>query len=210
MTSAGKVGVGIGILLAGAVGFVAGRESMRSEFPNVVTGALSKASPGAEVAPPATRPAQTMHDQGWQVSIDTSPMDDSRTVILSLVANESIRAWPSETHTPTLMIRCKEHETDLYVVNGAQPNVEYGETDAATVRLRLDSAAAYSQLWNKSTDGVALFARNPVILAKRLSAASMLTYQFTPFNSAPVTTTFTLDGLAGQLSQVATACGWKP
>ncbi len=201
-----------GLLIGLAGGFFLGREAMRAELRSslaeAVTGLSDVLAPSAS-ADPVTPAPVVPSSHGWSVSEDKSPMDDSRTVTLSLDADSAISAWPSETHTPTLIIRCREKATDLYIVNGTAPNVEYGELDGARVRLRLDSAAAFTQTWGKSTDDKALFARGAVTLAKRLAKADRLTYQFTPFNSSPATTTFSLAGLAEHLPKVASACGWR-
>lgn len=145
----------------------------------------------------------------WRVNEGTSAMDDSPTVVLSLDAIASFSAWPRKELTPTLIIRCQEKRTQIYIVNGTSAAVEYEHSDAATVRFRLDEGAAFSQVWSESTDGDALFAPNAITLARRLVKATELTYQFTPFNSNPATSTFNLYGLDAVLPKVAAACGWK-
>jgi len=143
----------------------------------------------------------------WTVDESRSSMDDSRTVTLQLLADGSFSSWANEEHTPSLIIRCKENGTDLYVVNGTAANPELGLFDRATVRLRIDDGKPYSERWSESTDDEALFAP-PISLARRLAHAERLTYQFTPFNSSPVTVAFTVKGLDQVLQKVADACSW--
>lgn len=206
MTGSERVAVVLGLVLVGAGGYYFGRESAKAEIRNAVAKVVSGA-PGlaAGVRPTDNTPPLS---KGWRVKVDTSPMDDSRTVVLSLDANETFLSWPSEENRATLIIRCKEHQTELYVVTGTSPNVEYGLSDEATVRLRIDSSPASSQTWGKSTDGEALFARSAISLARRLAGARRLTFQFTPYNSNPATSTFDLEGLAQELPKVAEACRW--
>jgi hypothetical protein len=193
--------------------FIAGREHLRAEIREGLRGAFkplaelagtARDRPSADVPIPKPVTIPT-----WQISEEKSPMDDTAAVTLSLEAKQGIRAWPGELHTPTLIIRCREKRTSVYVVNGASPNIEHG-VDGATVRLRLDSMPAFSQEWAKSTDGEALFAPNPIALAKGLAHTSTLLYEFTPFNSSPQQTTFELKGIANHLSKVSGACDWKP
>jgi hypothetical protein len=135
-------------------------------------------------------------------------MDDSRTVTLHLTADGSFSSWANDEHTPSLIIRCKENETDLYIVNGTAATPELGLFDRATVRLRIDDGKPYSERWGESTDDEALFAPRPISLARRLAHAERLTYQFTPFNSSPVTVIFTVKGLDEPLRKVASVCHW--
>ncbi len=145
---------------------------------------------------------------GWRVSEDRSAMDDSREVTMILDADSTVRTGRGERR-PVLVIRCKENETDLYIVNDASADVEYGLNDQATVRIRVDSAKAVTQIWNESTSGESLFAPSPIATAKKLYGANKLTYQFTPFDASPATTTFTLSGIRDHLPKVAATCGWK-
>lgn len=48
---------------------------------------------------------------GWQVSEETSPMDSSKTVTLLLDSGGEIQGW-LKSKRPTLVIRCKEKQTD--------------------------------------------------------------------------------------------------
>jgi len=212
MTSNEKLGVGGVVLVTAVLAFVIGKRSTHPVPANQTPAAIDSTpalARQASASPDSVPVSPKQPSAGyWQVSEDKSPMDDSRTVSLSLDAQNPILAWPSETHTPSLILRCKERRTSLYIVNGTAPNVEYGRTDEATVRLRLDSRPAFSQYWSKSTDGDALFAPSPVTLAKQLAASKRLTYEFTPFNSNPATTTFDLSGLDLLIDKVADPCGW--
>lgn len=210
MGNGSKVAVGLGYVAVGVVAFIAGRESLRAELRRGFQEALRPLTElASDTSTRSSFSATTLTEApAWRVREDASAMDDSSTVTMSLDAAESIRAWPSEVHTPTLVIRCRENQTNVYIVNGTSPNVEYGR-DGATVRLRLDSEPAFSRVWSKSTDGEALFSPNAIQFAKQLVNAKTLLYEFTPFNSSPQQTTFNLDGILEHLPKVATACGWK-
>jgi hypothetical protein len=208
-----KATILVGYVIVGVLAFVAGRESLRAEIRDRLREAI-KPLEGFAIPEPVSstnEPAvseMTSTEPSWRVNEDTSAMDDSSTVTLHLDAMDSIRAWPGENHTPTLIVRCKENQTDVYIVNGASPAIEYG-IDGATVRLRLDSAPAFSGEWGKSTDGDTLFAPNAVALAKKMANAQTLLYEFTPFNSSPQQARFKLTGLSEHLPKVAAACNWN-
>ncbi len=143
----------------------------------------------------------------WNVSTDRSEMDDTKSVYLSLRAENSIQGW-LESSTPTLNIRCMENQTNLFIETGMSSSVEYG-TSNHTVELRIDSQKAFRQSWSDSTDNKALFAGNSVGLAKQLAGADKLLFRFTPFNASPQTVEFDVRGLYNHLGEVAKACRWS-
>jgi len=145
--------------------------------------------------------------QTWTMSEDVSAMDGSKGIALTLDAVGEIKGWLESTK-PTLVIRCKEKKTTLYVITGTRANVEYGMTDSAHVRVRFDDGGSEGEVWNESTDGKALFATNPIRLANRLTKAKIFRFQFTPFNASPAIAEFRVDGARDKVSKVAEACGW--
>jgi type VI secretion system protein VasI len=149
----------------------------------------------------------TSANSKWVVSSETSRIDDSKTVILRLQAENEITGWPRKSVTPSLVIRCKERHTDAYFVTGMSPMVEYG-TDGATITLRIDKSPAFKLQAGKSTDGEALFLPSAVSQIKRMTAGSSLLFEFVPFNSSPQMATFQIAGLADALKPVREACKW--
>lgn len=143
----------------------------------------------------------------WQLHSGTSQMDDSRRVELVSKALESIQLRFRST-TPQLVIRCAEHKTDVFVVTGGAAAVESRNLDHATVRLRIDTLPAMRENWGESTDNKALFAPNPIALARRLAKGRVLLFEFTPFNASPTSTRFDLTELSDLITEVSTACGW--
>lgn len=150
---------------------------------------------------------KTSHGSKWVVSSEVSRIDDSKTVILRLQAEGAVTGWPRKTSTPTLVIRCKERQTEAYFVTGMSPMVEYGN-DGATITLRIDKAAAYKVRAAKSTDGEALFLPSAIGQIKKLMEGSTLLFEFVPFNSSPQLTTFQIAGLADAVKPVREACKW--
>lgn len=143
----------------------------------------------------------------WRVNKETSRIDDSTNVIISLDADSSISGWPRKTHTPSLVLRCKEKKTEAYIVTGMSPQVEYG-IDGATVTLRFDKEKAMKYHASKSTDGEALFFGQSVGLIKKMLGHTTLLFEFVPFNSSPAMTTFDLRGLAEAVKPLRDTCKW--
>jgi type VI secretion system protein VasI len=140
-------------------------------------------------------------------------MDDSKTITLSLDSGNVIQG-PVGPSRPTLVIRCKENKTDVYVVTGMAASVEDDNlSDISpnhhTVRLRLDQASPQTAYWYGSNDDKALFAGDGEELAKELAESQTLTFEFTPFDANTAVARFDLTGLSARLPKVADACGWS-
>src|SRR5579862_1679559 len=186
---------------------------------------LGKIKSDASSAPAASSPLAQSSDK-WQVTEKRSPMDDSKTIALSLNADNDIHG-PLGDKRPTLIIRCQEKKTKVYVVTGMAASVEEGYDGGPShehrVGLRFDSNTARYEFWNESTADDALFADSEaygmrtkieyaagplVLLARELAKAKTLTFQFTPFNGSPQVATFDLRGIETHIGRLAEACGW--
>jgi hypothetical protein len=143
----------------------------------------------------------------WQVYTSTSKFDNSTTVLLSLEANDSVDGWLTTT-VPTMNVRCMEGEIDVFVNIGMPAEVEYGKTDSATVRVRLDQNQAVELIMNESTDDDALFFRDPYDVILAMLQSREMVFGFTPFNADPEVTTFDLVGLANVIGPLKKSCKW--
>ena len=148
----------------------------------------------------------------WQVEEERSKMDGSPTVILGLRSTDTVHGW-LETATPTLVVRCQEHKTSVYIVTGmaAQPG-EGASSDAYPIELRFDEEKPTTQWWGQSTDnkGLGVWSSSKAIaLSRRLAKANKLLFRFTPFNASPAIASFDLHGLDRLLPKVAHACDWR-
>jgi hypothetical protein len=90
------------------------------------------------------------------------------------------------------------------------PKVESGGGDEATAQIRFDTDPAEERTLGKSTDGQALFFRNPKGDISTILEHQSLLFRFTPFNSSPQETTFSLRGLSAAIKPLYEACHWSP
>lgn len=183
--------------------------------------ALAKMLSGPPESNPEQNSASAVSDK-WRMSQSRSPMDDSVTVSAALDSEDKING-PVETTRPTLIIRCKEKKTEVYVVTGMPASIETyfsGEMkNYHTVRIRLDQGEAFQTAWVESDDHKALFLfslsiapftyHDEIPFAKQLAGASTLTMEFTPFDSTPTIVRFDLRGGKDHLGKVGEACGWS-
>ncbi|MGA9772260.1 MAG: hypothetical protein WBV94_24725 [Blastocatellia bacterium] len=169
-------------------------------LPSPTVATESAASNGLTITPPVEKVKWT----GWA---GTSEMDSSPSYTLSLKADNSIEGWPNKKVTPILIIRCKERSIDLYVQTGMAATVEYGGGN--TVRIRLDDKQPITQKWVESTDNEALFSQRAMEIARKISQAKTMLFEFTPFNSTTVIAQFDVRGLSDLLGKVESACAKK-
>lgn len=146
--------------------------------------------------------------ENWTIRVDESKMDSSKSVFVSTDASNDIKYWIGSGN-PSLIIRCVEKKTDVVFITGTSAQPEYGRYNEASVRIRLDDGKPATKYWTESTDNKALFASDPVGLAKKINQAKKLRLEFTPFNSNPQVAEFNVDGLSKYLPEVAKTCGWK-
>lgn len=142
---------------------------------------------------------------GWQTNIDTSPIDDSKNVVISVEGNDSFTTQFGQGSTPSLVISCRERKTELYIDWGA-----YLGLDETTMIHRIDKQKAVNRTWSISTDTNAVFYRgNVVSFIKNLSSGKTLFAEIIPYNANAVSTTFNLEGLSGALKPLQKSCGWR-
>jgi hypothetical protein len=164
---------------------------------------------------------QSVGGDGWSEQTTQNEMDGSRVITLSLPARNEIKVVIAEiAMRPTLVIRCRGRRTEVYIHTTLPSRFELDDFRiVAPVRLRLDDARAHSATWTQSANLEALFAPNPIALAKQLLRANALHFEFSPFGGTRTPTQvdangrviaeFDLRGLADHVGKLASACGWR-
>ena len=147
-------------------------------------------------------PAKITDKGKWYTSIDTSEIDDTKNVILTLSAENAIYSR-YRTERPTLYLRCAENKTEAYI----NWNVFLG-SDSIKVLLRYDKEKAKTRRWDTSTDHKSLFVRGNIPFIKKLLKHKKLLVKVTPYSESPVTTTFDVRGLKEAIKPLREACHW--
>lgn len=158
---------------------------------------------------PTSSPVPTTPPSGgkWRILNDTSSFDDSETVVLTLAAEEPYReSWLNQTHTPVLLLRCREGRTEAYINVGFAPTVEVGLVDKGRARIRFDQGTARTEIMDKSTDGEALFFGDPFGIISEIERSERLIFGYTPINADPVETSFDVRGVLDLLPQLREQC----
>lgn len=121
----------------------------------------------------------------WEVSSKTNPIDDTTTVVLSLLADSGKSRYGESIF---LIARCKEGSVDFYI--GWQ---DFLGSDAR-VLTRVGKGKATTTDWTVSTDKKASFHPNPIGFLKSMEGEGSLIAQVTPYNESPSTAIFDISG----------------
>ena len=154
-----------------------------------------------------TSVVETNSESKWVITEDVSPIDDSKTVMLSLKSDSPIKSDFSQV-IPTLNIQCKERETDFYI----NFNIFLSTHDIKPI-TRIDSDKAVNGVeWSISTDYKALFypgsQKKINEFIKTLKDKKKFFIQVTPFSKGSINTTFDLTGLDEAIKPVREVCNW--
>lgn len=173
----------------------------------IVTATPQPATPTPKAKPTAPpKPTATPNPAGkWTVLNKTSSFDDSTGVTLALDAENDI-SGPIGPVRPTLYVRCKEHAKDVFIHTDLQPDVESGNLDGATIRVRFDSDQAQTLNADKSTDGKALFFPEADPYIDAMLKHGRMVFGFTPYGVPPQEMTFDLHGLSEIIGPLNEAC----
>ena len=201
-------GVGLAVLLAmisiaSKFGETPATRPLASSNPPATDVAKNQPAPVANTSSP-TQPAPVEPPASkWSYNHTSSEMNSSTGYVAWLKAENEIQGW-LQSSTPVLFVRCHEGKIELYINVDMPANVEYG--GGHTVRLRFDDTAPVKQSWGESTDNKALFARDAITLAKNLSTAETLRFEFVPFNASPQIVQFDVRGFKPHLDEILSVC----
>lgn len=144
----------------------------------------------------------------WIVSNDINPLDDSKTTIASLAADEGTSRFDGPVN---FIARCQSNKTQVYVVwhdyLGDDSRSVY--EDWKHVEVRVGDEKSQRQRWSVSTDSQATFAPNAISLLRKMAKEKRMVMQTTPYNEPPTTAVFDLTGAEKAINQVAATCNWE-
>jgi type VI secretion system protein VasI len=136
----------------------------------------------------------------WRVSSNTNPIDDSKTVVISLTADSGQN---DRGKKPNLVIRCESNTTEMFII--------WDDYLGGKVRVltRIGKQDAITKKWTLSSDSTASFHPNGTIsFVKGMTKSNSFIAQVTPYNANPITAIFDTTGLENALKPLRETCGW--
>lgn len=198
------------------MGLVSGcleRKTVREVSACVTDGYLAALSPKGSppVTPPQApavsapvRPERLKRE--WLVKQETSRMDGSPTVFMTIIAEEPITTGYGSKTYPSMHVRCRESVTSLFIASdwflGSYP---------VPVMYRIDQERPVQLSWNASSDSKAAGLWTGAVaipFLKSLFGKETLLVRITPYNDAPREMAFPMADLAKAIEPLRKACGW--
>ncbi|MDP3197647.1 type VI secretion system-associated protein TagO [Tabrizicola sp.] len=145
----------------------------------------------------------------WKTTEEKSAFDDSRTVVLSIESNETVRGQFGAPGPAFMYLRCMENTTSAYLwINELfLSDIQgYGVVD-----YRIDDRKASKLRAESSTDNKALgvwSGGKAIPFIKEMLGGGRIAFRATPFNESPVEFTFDLTGLDAAVAPLREACAW--
>ena len=145
----------------------------------------------------------------WTVLTDKSKIDDSNRVMLILNADEPVPGRFSRQVTPSLIIRCMENVTSVYLeFDGLfmSDNQGYGR-----VTFRVNKNPAFEKEMSASTNNKALglwSGGSSIPFIKQLLDGETLVVRATPYNESARTMEFSIKGISNAVAPVRKECKW--
>ena len=132
----------------------------------------------------------------WKLSESIDLMDDSRFFSASNTAKQGSNTYGN---SPTLIIRCKSQETDLYIVWE-----DYLGSDMIEIEYRFDSNESMKSEWGISTDGKSSFLNSTAVTGflNYMKNHERFIVRLSPYNESPITAVFDISGVDEILSRL--------
>ena len=147
-------------------------------------------------------PAKVTGSGGWQVSTQKNPLDDTRTVFLSLSATTGQSQFGDAVW---LIVRCQSGKIDAFINWSSYLGLEQ-----TPVTTRLGTGEAKTQKWSLSTDNKATFyPGDDAAFLEQLLTSDRFVAQTTPYGESPITAVFELTGLSAAVKPLREVCPAK-
>lgn len=153
-----------------------------------------------EVDKPKEQEIEQPTEGDWRVSLETNPIDDSKTAVALLTASTGERALRD---APVLVVRCRSGDLNIYI------NWDDYLGSEAYVTFRMGKAPAQKAFWDLSTDSQSTFAKKPLEYFQRMKKVDQVVAQVTPYNENPVTAVFDIKGFNEVSETIGDTCGIK-
>ncbi|MBU2983516.1 type VI secretion protein [Lentibacter algarum] len=159
--------------------------------------------------PTQSAPSDTKGIGSWSVVKSESGFDDSSRVVLRQTSTNTISGRFGGTANPSLLVRCQENTTSLFLVAGGHflSDIQsYGRVD-----YRVDDRKAGRKSMKTSTDNQALGlwgGGQSIPFIKEIMSGKQLLVRLTPYNESPLEFSFEIDGLDEAIEPLRKACNW--
>ncbi len=145
----------------------------------------------------------------WISNSNTDSFTGDKTAVLKVDSKEPLSCSYRGSHA-TLVIRCKENTTEVYLITDCHLTDSDYDYDYSKVQYKLDDGSIKEFKGSISTDSSAFFyPHSDITFIKSMFGHSKLTMRFTPYSKSNETVTFDIEGIQNVVGTVAETCNWK-
>lgn len=144
----------------------------------------------------------------WRVHVETSKIDDSKNVFLTLYSEEQTNC-PYKSGSHSIHMACRENETNFWI--------RFGECFMSSIQgkgrvtYRLDSEQASRRNFRESNNNMALglwSGGTAIPFIKKMIGHDRMIVRATPFSDSTVTGEYNIVGLEEAVKPLREACNW--
>lgn len=144
----------------------------------------------------------------WRVRTETSKIDDTTNVWVSLQSEEQI-SCPYKSGSHSIHMACRENSTDLWI--------HFGDCFMSSIQgkgqvtYRIDAQKAQTQNFRESNNNMALglwSGGQAIPFIKKMFGHDRLIVRATPFSDSTVTAEYRISGLEEAVAPLREACNW--
>lgn len=144
----------------------------------------------------------------WLVRVETSQMDDSENVFLTLYSEEQTNC-PYKSGRHSIHMACRENETNMWI--------RFGECFMSSIQgkgrvtYRLDTEQAATRNFRESNNNMALglwSGGTAIPFIKKMIGHDRMIIRATPFSDSTVTGEYNITGLVEAVQPLRDACNW--
>lgn len=135
----------------------------------------------------------------WKLTTDTNPVDDTKTVVLTIDENSNRGRWDKPVY---MVLKCQSNVTGMYI----KWNDYLGKR--AKVLTRIGTNEPETTEWSLAPGRRITVRQEPISFIKRMLEADRLVAQVTPYSEDIVTAVFDTKGLNKAIAPLREACHW--
>lgn len=145
----------------------------------------------------------------WRVRVETSRLDDSKNVFISLTSTNTQSKRFGGEEAGTLFIACRENTTSLFFIFGG--NFMADNAGGGRITYRIDDRKAQSRGFLESTDHEALglwSGGTAIPFLKQVFGAKTLLIRAVPLSESALTYDYAVADLEEAIAPLREACHW--
>ena len=141
----------------------------------------------------------------WSVVERKSEIGDI-SVYLKLDSSNAAISTAGHNRFPTLILRCKNKKTDVYIDWGGALGNPKGQEKKIYIGYRMGSEDENAEEWEFSLDFYSAFAPMPNEFVRNLKGKKKLIVEITPYNQSMATLLFNTEGFENALAMLVDRC----